>query len=72
MTSKCVKCSGINFEFVRNTPSGSRFNLMFVQCAACGSVVGAMEADNVAQQLINLSAVVKRMADRMQVDSGEL
>jgi len=53
--STCVKCSGKLFEVVEAQPHDSRFKLLFVQCAACGGVVGALEHTNVGA-LIRLVA----------------
>ncbi len=45
-TSKCPKCSSTYFQLSENLPSGSNYKLQFVQCSACGSVVGVLEYFN--------------------------
>ena len=44
--SKCPSCNKSNFEMVEATPKNSAFKVMFVQCALCGAVVGAMDYIN--------------------------
>lgn len=49
--SKCAKCGYTEFEVVDAEPRGSRFILLFVQCAKCGTVVGVTEAFNIGALL---------------------
>lgn len=51
----CVKCDSNNFEVVENTPRTSNFNLLFVQCASCGGVVGGMDYFNIGSMLQKLA-----------------
>ena len=41
--SKCPRCEGTRFEMKEANVKDSRFKLTFVQCAACGTVVGVMD-----------------------------
>jgi hypothetical protein len=41
-TSTCPKCPSKEFEKKEHELSGSDFKVNFVQCAACGAVVGVM------------------------------
>ena len=41
--STCGKCGGHGFELALFTPIGDRSNLTLVQCAACGTAVGALD-----------------------------
>ena len=41
--STCFKCSGHSFELTLFTPLGEAKKLMIVQCAACGTPVGALD-----------------------------
>lgn len=50
--STCVKCGGMAFEVVENTPHGSQARLLFVQCRNCGGVVGVQELYNLSHLLI--------------------
>lgn len=50
--STCIKCGGMAFEVVENTPHGSQAKLLFVQCRACGGVVGIQEYYNLSHLLI--------------------
>lgn len=38
--SSCPKCTGHSFEIVEQTPNKANFIHLFIQCAACGTVVG--------------------------------
>ena len=53
--SKCIKCNGITFEMVENTPLNSNFKLMFVQCQTCGTVVGVLPYENAAELVRKLT-----------------
>jgi uncharacterized Zn finger protein len=44
--SRCPKCGGQSFEAVVKIPIGSPRRVMFVQCSACGAVVGIQEPEN--------------------------
>jgi transcription initiation factor IIE alpha subunit len=48
--STCPKCDSNRFECTVSTPSGSNYSLMFVQCSACGAVVGVMDSSNIGAQ----------------------
>lgn len=54
MLSICGKCGGHRFELSEQSPSGSNFKLQFVQCAACGVPIGAMEYFSAGAKLTNL------------------
>jgi len=41
--SACPKCGKFSFEMVENTPEHSNYKLRFVQCKACGAVVGVLD-----------------------------
>ena len=45
--SKCATCNHSTFEMVENTPKGSKFHVMFIQCAQCGTVVGVQPSENI-------------------------
>jgi predicted nucleic-acid-binding Zn-ribbon protein len=42
-TSTCIKCGAHSFEIKVKEPTGSAVKLVFVQCSACGGVVGVTE-----------------------------
>ena len=44
--SQCVKCGNGVFELVAKIPMGSSRKVMFIQCSACGGVVGVQEDPN--------------------------
>ncbi|CAH1053998.1 hypothetical protein [Paenibacillus pseudetheri] len=60
--SKCLGCGGTRFEMVENSPTGSQYKLMFVQCASCGGVVGVMDYYNVGQQNEKIKEGLKKFA----------
>lgn len=44
MMSKCPKCDGSRFEAVEaKNIDGINYKMMFIQCAVCGTVVGATD-----------------------------
>jgi hypothetical protein len=42
-TSTCAKCGGHSFEHALLTPIGEDRKLAIVQCANCGTVIGALD-----------------------------
>jgi len=42
--SKCANCNGARFEAVKGDPTDSPMPIYFIQCAACGAVVGVVPA----------------------------
>lgn len=48
--SRC-QCGSATFEVVINSPRGSNFKLAFIQCAACGIVVGVQDYYNTGQKI---------------------
>lgn len=47
--SSCSKCGGHSFELAAFTPIGDSRKLTLVQCAACGTAVGALDPSAGAQ-----------------------
>jgi hypothetical protein len=41
--STCIKCNGHRFELALLTPIGDSRKLTLVQCASCGTPVGALD-----------------------------
>ena len=64
---KCPKCDGTTFELKEHQPQESRFKLMFVQCAECGAVVGAMDFFNVGHLLYKHGEALKKIAEKMDL-----
>ncbi|HZK81850.1 MAG TPA: hypothetical protein VFC46_12300 [Humisphaera sp.] len=63
--SSCLKCGSTNFEMVRNTPKGSAFYYMFVQCSVCGGVVGALDGYNLGEKLRRQDEALRQIASRI-------
>jgi uncharacterized Zn finger protein len=57
--STCAKCSGTAFELVENEPKNASFKYFFVQCTACGVVVGVQEYFNAGSILGKIAAALK-------------
>ena len=53
--SRCVKCGHTDFEMSEAEPNGSNVKVFFVQCAACGGVVGVTDYCNTALTLEKLA-----------------
>ena len=58
-TSKCPKCEGTVFETATYTPAGSSLALTFVQCASCGSVLGAFRGPDIGAEMSRMKAQVE-------------
>ncbi|KAA4627384.1 hypothetical protein F3B42_08810 [Bacteroides ovatus] len=59
-TSKCPKCDSTRFEMKEGAINGSRFRYNFVQCAACGAVIGVVPFHNT-------NALLEQIADKLGV-----
>jgi uncharacterized Zn finger protein len=61
--SKCPKCDRLeSFEMVEKSDvRGSQYKVMFIQCAACGTVVGVTEYSNVG-------FLVRKLAEKLRID----
>ncbi len=49
--SKCPKCENKQFEVKLNSPANSNYQLLFVQCSSCGTVIGTMDYSNIGARL---------------------
>jgi hypothetical protein len=59
--SKSIACNSTFFEVVTKEPRGSNYKVNFIQCSACGAVVGVMEYLNAGQVLTNLKKDVAEL-----------
>ena len=66
--SCCPKCSGGKLELKENEPVDSDFKLMFVQCAACGAVVGTMDFFSIGSLLGKQAEALKRIGSVLNVE----
>lgn len=57
--TKCSHCEGGRFEIVTKEPTGTRYKLLFVQCAQCGAPVGVMD-------YLNIGAVLEGHGQRLE------
>lgn len=60
-TSKCPKCENTEFEVVNETPVNSNYELIFVRCTNCLSVIGVID-------FYNVGSLVKKLAQKLNVD----
>ena len=68
--SKCPRCEGTRFEMKEANVKDSRFKLTFVQCAACGTVVGVMDYYNM-QNVISDTKMRDSIAGGAQAEKKE-
>jgi hypothetical protein len=61
--STCIKCDGHSFELALFTPLGESHKLTMVQCANCGTPVGALD--------IASRAAIEALQDKVAaIDNG--
>jgi hypothetical protein len=60
-TSKCPKCESSEFEAVNEVPEKSNFELIFIRCTNCYSVIGVID-------YYNVGALVKKLAEKLNID----
>jgi hypothetical protein len=65
--SACPKCGGPYFELKENSPAGSKVAVYFVQCSACGAVVGAMEWHDIGSALAWQHKAIEAIASKLEV-----
>ena len=58
-TSRCPKCEGTVFETAPYTPANSALDLTFVQCASCGSVLGAFRGPDIGAEMSRMKNQVE-------------
>jgi uncharacterized Zn finger protein len=74
-TSSCPKCGQGSFEIATLKPAKSNFDLQFVQCSNCGSVVGTMtffDAGILSKDNQKEIAVLKQKLDLIQAQIEQL
>jgi len=59
--SICPSCSNTEFEVVNETPVNSNYELIFVRCTSCKSVVGVID-------YYNVGTLIKKLAAKLKVD----
>jgi Fe2+ or Zn2+ uptake regulation protein len=53
--SICPKCGNRTFEAKECTTQNSNYKIQFIQCASCGTVVGAMDFWSISNLIIELA-----------------
>lgn len=59
--SKCPVCNSTEFEVVNEIPANSNYELIFVRCRKCLSVIGVID-------YYNVGALIKKLAFKLKVD----
>ena len=59
--SKCPKCENNEFEVVNETPLNSNYDLIFVRCLNCHTVVGVID-------YYNVGTLIKKLANKLKID----
>lgn len=65
--SSCPKCDSHTFETTVETPTGSHYKLLFVQCAMCGAVVGVMDYYNIGAVLGDIADSINEVAKVLNI-----
>lgn len=60
-TSKCPSCEKTRFELKENSPTGSKFKFNFIQCSACGTVVGVADYFHIPTLIHGLQETVEKI-----------
>jgi len=59
-TSKCPKCERTGFEVHFETPDNSNYELLFVRCKHCKTVVGVMDSQNIGHITLDILNVLNK------------
>ena len=60
-TPKCPKCEWTKFQMSESSPVGSKFKVLLIHCASCGTVVGT-------EPYYNTAALLEKLANKIGVD----
>ncbi|AEY66496.1 hypothetical protein [Clostridium sp. BNL1100] len=63
--STCPKCNNHNFEVVEKSLAGTNYNLSFVQCLVCGTVVGVTDSNNFDNRLNELENKLSSLSGKI-------
>ncbi|WP_240985244.1 hypothetical protein [Acididesulfobacillus acetoxydans] len=65
--SKCSVCGGSHFEVVHaRALEGTTRAVLFVQCADCGAVVGALDFVNLGVQINHMKEDLQRTLEKLR------
>ena len=59
--STCPKCENRFFEAATAEPAKANLKHTFIQCSACGAVVGVMDYYNISTLAINIENRIKKL-----------
>lgn len=53
--TKCPKCESTSFEVVNDKPIDSNFDLMYIRCFSCKTLISVLEKQNINKNLSKLA-----------------
>jgi len=60
-TSKCPKCESSSFESYKEMVSGYHYQLNFIRCTKCKTVISVLEN-------FNIGALIHGLAEKLKID----
>jgi predicted nucleic-acid-binding Zn-ribbon protein len=70
--TRCPKCNNGYFEAKELPVQNSRFQLMVVQCAACGAPVSIMDNQNIGNAIDLLEKELKDRLTKVESNQGAI
>jgi hypothetical protein len=58
--STCISCASTQFEANTTTVHGTKSQVIFIQCAQCGGVVGVMDYSKIGAALSRIATVFRQ------------
>jgi len=62
----CSHCDNQLFQVEEQTPEGSGYKLLFVQCASCGTPVGVLDYFNIGAMMEEQDVVMADLGNRLE------
>lgn len=59
--SKCPKCESSEFEAINDKPVNSNYEVIFIRCNNCKTVVGVLD-------YYNVGTLIKKLAQKLKID----
>ena len=59
--SKCPRCENTEFEAVNEKPVNSNYEIIFIRCTKCRTVIGTLD-------YYNVGTLVKKLAEKLKID----
>ncbi|MEW6182673.1 MAG: hypothetical protein AB1500_05780 [Bacillota bacterium] len=68
----CPKCGKTGFEVLENKPLNMDYKLLFIRCASCGAVVGAVDLYNIASLFCELEQKLSEKLDDVEATVSDI